>query len=272
MRVARPLHFRVSPAALVPSGSPLKEPDHHTAVGRSADFNHLFILIQPKFRLEKSFSSYALSFRAMNRLRSFISSWAGEWLDLALPATHIALIAFCAVLLHYALRKLISRSARRYAWPLELEVPIKGLVRWGLISAAVLMMLEVMGVSATVLWTAFSGFAAVGAVAFFAAWSVLSNFFCALLIMMVRPYRLGDTIEVLEALDKVGVKGRVVDINMLYTTLEERNTPEDGRSLIQIPNVFVFQKGLRRWTNLPQPAAATPQAAAPTANPSPINP
>jgi small-conductance mechanosensitive channel len=135
-------------------------------------------------------------------------------------------------------------------------VPIKGLLRWIIISAAVLMMLEVIGVSATVLWTAFSGFAAVGAVAFFAAWSVLSNFFCALLIMTVRPYRLGDTIELLEALDKTGVKGRVIDINMLYTTLEEVQVPGAGRSLIQLPNIFVFQKGLRRWTELPSPSEA----------------
>lgn len=192
----------------------------------------------------------------MNRFRNFISSWAGEWLDIALPAAHIGLIIFCSIVLHYALRKLISRSARTYAWPLELEVPIKGLVRWLIISGSVLMILQVLGVSAAVLWTAFSGFAAVGAVAFFAAWSVLSNFFCALLIMTVRPYRLGDTIEVLEALDKAGVQGRVIDINMLYTTLEEHNSVQGGRRLIQIPNIFIFQKGLRRWATLPQPAPA----------------
>ena len=192
----------------------------------------------------------------MNRFRNFISSWAGEWLDIALPAAHIGLIIFCSIVLHYALRKLISRSARTYAWPLELEVPIKGLVRWLIISGSVLMSLQVLGVSAAVLWTAFSGFAAVGAVAFFAAWSVLSNFFCALLIMTVRPYRLGDTIEVLEALDKAGVQGRVIDINMLYTTLEEHNSVQGGRRLIQIPNLFIFQKGLRRWATLPQPAPA----------------
>lgn len=202
----------------------------------------------------------------MQRLRDFVSTWAGEWLDLALPAAHIGLIVLGAVLLHYALRKLIRRSAKRYAWPLELEVPVRGLVRWLIVSATTLMCLEVLGVSAAVLWTAFSGFAAVGAVAFFAAWSVLSNFFCALLIMMVRPYRLGDTIEVLEALDKSGVKGRVVDINMLYTTLEELNTPEQGRSQIQIPNIFVFQKGLRRWCSPPAPGAALQaQAAKPEA-------
>jgi small-conductance mechanosensitive channel len=74
--------------------------------------------------------------------------------------------------------------------------------------------------------------------------------------MTVRPYRLGDTIELLEALDKTGVKGRVIDINMLYTTLEEVQVPGAGRSLIQLPNIFVFQKGLRRWTELPSPSEA----------------
>ena len=74
--------------------------------------------------------------------------------------------------------------------------------------------------------------------------------------MTVRPYRLGDTIEVLEALDKAGVQGRVIDINMLYTTLEEHNSVQGGRRLIQIPNIFIFQKGLRRWATLPQPAPA----------------
>jgi small-conductance mechanosensitive channel len=229
-----------------------------------ADFNDFLSLPQPKFRLGQMLHTYPhqVSSGAMNRLRTFISSWAGEWLDLALPAAHIALILLFAFLLNYSLRKLISRSARGYAWPLELEVPIKGLVRWLIISASVLMILEVLGVSAAVLWTAFSGFAAVGAVAFFAAWSVLSNFFCALLIMTVRPYRLGDTIEVLEALDKTGVKGRVIDINMLYTTLEEHHSAEGGHRLVQIPNIFVFQKGLRRWAALPQPAPAAPPAEA----------
>ena len=74
-----------------------------------------------------------------------------------------------------------------------------------------------LGMSATVLWTAFTGFATVGAVAFFAAWSVLSNLFCALLIFTVGPFRLGDYIEVLDTAEKPGAKGRVVDINLLYS-------------------------------------------------------
>jgi small-conductance mechanosensitive channel len=65
-----------------------------------------------------------------------------------------------------------------------------------------------------------TGFAAVAAVAFFAIWSVLSNLFCAILIFTVGPFRMGDLIEVIGSADKPGVKGRVVNINMLYITLE----------------------------------------------------
>lgn len=113
----------------------------------------------------------------MNRLKALIPVWASDWIDIIIPTAQIALILVLAITLHYITRKLINRAATHYKWPLEMAVPIKGLVRWFIIAGTILLMLERLGVSATVLWTAFSGFAAVGAVAFFAAWSVLSNFF-----------------------------------------------------------------------------------------------
>ena len=209
----------------------------------------------------------------MNRLKALIPAWATDWIDIIIPAFQICLVLLLAIALHYITRKIITRVAHHYKWPLELTVPVKGLVRWLITAAAVLAVLERMGVSATVLWTAFSGFAAVGAVAFFAAWSVLSNFFCALLIFTVRPYRLGDYIEVLDALDKPGAKGRVIDINMLYTTLEDFSADKQHSVVLQIPNTLIFQKVVRRWHGAPPqsapadmaqghaPAAADPAAA-----------
>ena len=91
-----------------------------------------------------------------------------------------------------------------------------------------------------------AGFATVGAVAFFAAWSVLSNIFCMLLIATTRPFRLHDQIEVLESGDKPGLKGRVLDINLIYTTLEESGENGAG-TLLQIPNSLFFQRITRRW-------------------------
>jgi small-conductance mechanosensitive channel len=114
--------------------------------------------------------------------------------------------------------------------------------------AAALFVLERMGVSAAVLWAAFTGFAAVAAVAFFAVWSVLSNIFCSVLIFATRPFRLYDQIELLENGEKTGLKGRVMDINLIYTTLQEEGT-EDGQlgPTLQIPNSLFFQRAVRRF-------------------------
>ena len=120
-----------------------------------------------------------------------------------------------------ALAWLLVQARQRKLAP-ELHV---GLRRGGallLYLAAALLILERLGVSRSVLWTALTGFMAVGAVAFFAAWSVLSNLFCSFLIVATRPFRINDTIEVLESVDKPGLCGQVVDINLIYTTLSDR--------------------------------------------------
>ena len=186
----------------------------------------------------------------MHRLRARLPDWALEWLDVLVPLFQILLILLLAYVLYRFVKRVVRRMALRHNWPLELTVPLTSTVRWIIIAATLLGVLERLGVSATVLWTGFSSFAAVGAVAFFAAWSVLSNFFCALLIFTVRPFRLGDYIELLDTADKPGAKGRVIDINMLYTTLEEFGAPGGGNR-IQIPNSLVFQRVVRRWHGVP---------------------
>jgi len=192
------------------------------------------------------------------RLQDSLPFWVRDWLDIILPGLQIIAIVLVAMLLQRALRRLLSRAGAHYHWPLEMMVPINGVLRWLIMGSAILLVLERLGVSATVLWTAFTGFAAVGAVAFFAAWSVLSNLFCALLIFTVGPFRLGDYIEVLDTAEKPGAKGRVVDINLLYTTLEDFGSESEHPALLQIPNALMFQRVLRRWKGGPPPAPHTP--------------
>ena len=120
-------------------------------------------------------------------------------------------------------------------------------------------MLQVFGVSGGVLWTAFTGFAAVAAVAFFAAWSVLTNIFCAFLIMITRPFRLHDHVELLENGEKPGLRGQVTDINLIYTRLLE--THADGcSSTLHIPNSQFFQRAVRRWNAAPDHALHAAEA------------
>ena len=179
-------------------------------------------------------------------MKEWLPLWAQEWFGILVPGLQIVLILVLAWALQRLLRRFIVRIGERYRLPMELLMPLRGMLSWLIMGSALLMVLERLGVSATVLWTALTGFAAVAAVAFFAAWSVLSNLFCALLIFTAGPFRVGDQLEVVESADKPGVKGRVVDINLLYTTLED--VSEDSRgALLQIPNSLFFQKVVRRW-------------------------
>jgi small-conductance mechanosensitive channel len=74
------------------------------------------------------------------------------------------------------------------------------------------------------------------AIGFFAVWSVLSNLLCALMLVVVKPFRVGDSIEVCGD----GLKGKVIDLNFAFVTLRE----EEG-ALIRVPNNQFFQKSIR---------------------------
>lgn len=212
----------------------------------------------------------------LSTLRQHLPSWLHEWLEIFIPMLQILLVIFVAWLLHRLFKRLVQRASKHYDFPEELLRPIHAVVRWLIIAGALLLVLERLGVSASVLWSAFTGFATVGAVAFFAAWSVLSNLFCAFLIFTVGPFRVGDHIEVLDTAEKPGALGRVCDINLLYTTLEDVTASEPG-TMIQIPNSLIFQRVVRRWrmgTPVPaeklqsaKPAAPTPAALEPVPAP-----
>ncbi|QIL78700.1 mechanosensitive ion channel family protein [Diaphorobacter sp. HDW4A] len=202
------------------------------------------------------------------RWRTYLPDWTQDSLDLIVPGFQIVLIIAAAVLLHSMFKRIMNRAGDHYQFPHELTTPVTVVVRWLIILSALLLVLERLGVSASVLWTAFTGFATVGAVAFFAAWSVLSNLFCAFLIFVVGPFRVGDHIELLDTAEKLGAVGKVVDINLLYTTLEDSTAPEPG-TLLQIPNALIFQRVVRRWPEgkpLPQSKLHQPPAAPSAAN------
>jgi small-conductance mechanosensitive channel len=174
-------------------------------------------------------------------------SWAREWLDLIVPVIQVLLIVLAAWLLQRLARRVMRRLGE-HNLPPEILTAARRISGFLIYGAALLLVLERMGVSASVLWGAFTGFAAVAAVAFFAAWSVLSNIFCTVLIIATRPFRLYERIEVLENGEKPGLKGRVIDINLIYTTLQEDGT-EDGQPgpTLQIPNSLFFQRAVRRF-------------------------
>ena len=178
-------------------------------------------------------------------IEQYLPAWMHQWIGTFQVLLNILAILAVGWLLRLLARHLLARLGRHYTLPLQLEIAARRLSNFLIWTTSLVLILDQLGVSATVLWTAFTGFAAVGAVAFFAAWSVLSNIFCTLLIFTTRPFRIGDTIELVENGEKPGFKGRVVDVNLIYSTLEESGVP--GNTLVQIPNSLFFQRATRRW-------------------------
>lgn len=170
-----------------------------------------------------------------------------QWIGPLWIGVQILLILLAGYLAQRFVARGLTRLGERYPFPPQLLMPLRGGLRWLIMGSAVIFVLERLGVSATVLWTALSGFVAVAAVAFFAMWSVLSNLLCAILIFTVGPFRLGDVVELVDTVDKPGVKGRVVAINLLYTTLIEAEEAGTGGAMVQVPNSLFFQRSVRRW-------------------------
>ena len=190
-----------------------------------------------------------------------LPTWVQDWLGTVLPIGEVLLVLAVAWLLQRLVRAIVRHLVANRGLPLEMATVLRRVSATLISCAAVLLVLERMGVSGTVLWTAFTGFAAVGAVAFFAAWSVLSNIFCTVLIFSTRPFRLQDHIELLENGEKPGLKGRVVDINLIYTTLLEVGADaSDEGSVLQVPNSLFFQRTVRRWRGQGVPARWMPPA------------
>ncbi|WP_187697710.1 mechanosensitive ion channel family protein [Herbaspirillum aquaticum] len=187
--------------------------------------------------------------RVLQSIHDNLPQWMADWFDVLVPATEVVLIFLLALAIMRVARGVMARIARTYGLPATAVMLTQRVLGFFIYGGAMLWALERMGVSGAVLRSAFTGFAAVGAVAFFAVWSVLSNLFCAILIFTTSPFRVGDLIEVLEGGDKPGVKGRVLDINLVYTTLLEEGQGQEAKTILQLPNSMFFQRIVRRWSD-----------------------
>ncbi len=177
-------------------------------------------------------------------IRNYLPDWAHPWLTDITLGLQIAAATVLAFALRALVHRLIRRLVQRHNLPLELIVGGGRISTVLIFGALFFFILDRFGVSSMVLWGAITGFTTVAAVAFFAAWSVLSNLFCSVLIYTTRPFRLRDHIEILENGDKPGLGGEVLDIHLIYTTIKE-TLPGKEPSLLQVPNSLFFQRMVR---------------------------
>ena len=121
------------------------------------------------------------------------------------------------------------RFARR-----RLGLP-KGVARWLVIGVLIIVGLLALGVD---LHSTLVPALSLVAIGFVAMWSILSHMLASILIVIFRPFEVGDRVELI---GDDPVLGEVLDLNPVYTTLRT----EEGGTL-QVPNNLFFQKALKR--------------------------
>lgn len=75
----------------------------------------------------------------------------------------------------------------------------------------------------------------------FAAWSILANVVGGFVIMIWRPFKIGDIIKI----EPDGYTGEVVDVNLMFSQLKSKN-----EEIINIPNTLVLQKFVKNLSTL----------------------
>ncbi len=165
---------------------------------------------------------------------------------LAQDAAAALIVVAVALLLSRILRRLIdSRRQANHLTPV-MAGRLQVFRRWTILVLALLALMQALGVFGSA-WSLVSAGLAAIAIGFVAAWSVLSNATAALLVLTFRPFRLGDTVELLEP-NGNSLGGRVLDMNLMFTTLgvePPAGEPGSEPQVLQVPNNLFFQKIVR---------------------------
>ena len=108
---------------------------------------------------------------------------------------------------------------------------------------ALLIISGVWGVRVNVLWAGLASVLAVAGVGLIATWAMVSNWTAWALIVLTRPFHLGDQVQILPE----NLAGRVSRQGLMFTELNQ----EDG-SCVLVPNNFFFQRIYVRRTTTPE--------------------
>ncbi|MEZ4528945.1 MAG: mechanosensitive ion channel [Desulfobacterales bacterium] len=162
---------------------------------------------------------------------------------------HAALNILIIILLSAVVLKLIHRALAALEKKKIVSSPFvifsHSMLRWTILVVGILLILQQMGITLNSIWTVISAIVAMIAIGFVAVWSVLSNLLCTVMLIVFHPFRIGDEIELIDPAMTAGLGGRVRNINLMFTSLQELPEKSENRVEIMIPNNLFFQKIVR---------------------------
>jgi len=172
----------------------------------------------------------------MDDLLAPIGRGSSQLAALLVTALLVVAAAVLTVWLNRFLRRYVAHIETRGHLPYEAMLTGVRLAVGTLWLVTVMLVLSLWGVSVGGLWALLVSAAAVIGVGFLAVWTMISNITASVLLTIWRPFHVGQTVEILPE----NLKGRVVDRNLMFTTLRE-----SSGSTLEVPNNFFFQKMFR---------------------------
>jgi small-conductance mechanosensitive channel len=165
------------------------------------------------------------------------------------------LYALLIILVAFGLQRLIARSmklvTRRQWLPQSAAVLLGNFLRWTTWICAILFLLELFGLPIRALWAGLLSVALLVAIAFVASWSVLANILSAVLLLTFSRARIGDIVELRDTKqEEVGMRGKIIDINLFFVTLQELKPDlavSDKPPITQVPCHMFFFRVTRCW-------------------------
>ncbi len=153
---------------------------------------------------------------------------ANYFVQLAL--TVIIIILFLSA--RWVIRKSVRKLGAKFSYDLNRTAATKRLLTISLYVFVIVLLVIIWGGDLNNLWVSIGSILGVIAIGFFAIWSILSNIVAGIIIYTINPFKITDTLVLVEK----QVTGKVKDIGLIYTTLED----EEG--IFTIPNNLFFQQ------------------------------
>jgi small-conductance mechanosensitive channel len=162
-------------------------------------------------------------------------------------AISMCVIILLGLFIHFIIKRVLKTFFSKKIIPDSFRFPLTVITRWVIIVIVALLSFQQWGFHLTSIWAALSALFVLVGIGFLAVWSVVNNAFCFVLLLMTRPFKIGDEVEIIEVTGGKGLRGKVLGINMFFTTLSEIHSTDNQQSMVQVPNNSFFQKSVRIW-------------------------
>ncbi|KXB08804.1 hypothetical protein AKJ56_00265 [candidate division MSBL1 archaeon SCGC-AAA382N08] len=159
------------------------------------------------------------------------------FLSVIVPAI---IVVVGAIVIDQVIESRISSYGEEKKLPQSHIHAIKLISRWIIAISGILLVAAIFGISIGRLWLVISTVAAMIIVGFIAVWSLLSNILAALVLMIWRPFQIGDKVSLLPE----NITGTVKETNLFFTRIET----EDG-SMLNITNSNLIGKMIKVYSD-----------------------